>query len=550
MFTGSLLILLALVTGLGFAGLPWWRRILPGAAPGAGTPGGCGKCGYDVTGLPTFTCPECGSDLREVGIVRRPGGAADGPARPRRAALTLLAALLAWTLAYAVLYAAVGARSYPVNPWDSAGPRVWYGLVDAHLWPYRGKSTHAVTLTPRSGAYSRVTVTEQREARFKGWRNAPVVNWTGDSPATGLTRFDVTLQLDKLDGKTATMELNPRTLAWQYPDPDPTNPGQTCSGPGPIDADEMLRWMVTNGVDQPSPAIREESEALVDLVRRSGSSGTVGGAAWATGRLERIAAAQRDAAPYGGSAYVFTATRGTAQDSYGPGWSIYWLSIPFGLGLYTYGANWIITRHRRRTRPAGGGATAGAGMPADEHAPPSAAAARRDATRGSRTLTILFTDLKDYTARSASASRETLRAMLHKNKDIVEPSASRHGGSVIKTIGDAYLLTFESATDAVLCGMEMQRAAAAYNATVAHEQQLEYRIAVCTGEVTLDDGDVFGTPVNVAARVQALAEPGDVYFTESTLHAINAAEVRHEELGSRELKGVPLPVRVYRAFKK
>ena len=65
--------------------------------------------------------------------------------------------------------------------------------------------------------------------------------------------------------------------------------------------------------------------------------------------------------------------------------------------------------------------------------------------------------------------------------------------------------------------------------------------------MTLDEGDVFGTPVNVAARVQALAEPGDVYFTESTLHAINAAEVRHEELGSKELKGVPAPVRVYRA---
>src|SRR6185503_20766249 len=123
--------------------------------------------------------------------------------------------------------------------------------------------------------------------------------------------------------------------------------------------------------------------------------------------------AQRDASPYGGTAYAFTATRGTAQDSYGPGWSIYWLSIPFGLGLYTYGANWIITRHRRRTRQAGAEPAREAGLPADDGVPPSAATPlRAGAARGSRTLTILFTDLKDYTARSASASRETQRAML------------------------------------------------------------------------------------------------------------------------------------------
>jgi class 3 adenylate cyclase len=165
----------------------------------------------------------------------------------------------------------------------------------------------------------------------------------------------------------------------------------------------------------------------------------------------------------------------------------------------------------------------------------------------SRTLTILFTDMKDFTARAAAASRESLLTMLRANKQVVESAVNSRGGTVVKTIGDACLVTFDSATDAVLSGLEIQRAADRHNSAATAGDRLELRIGVSTGEATLTDGDVFGTAVNIAARVQNLAEVGEVYFTESTWHAMNAAEVPNTDLGPRELKGIATPVRVYRA---
>jgi class 3 adenylate cyclase len=511
------LIAVLVVLALGVVGWLWWRR--RGAQ---GEVGRCARCGYEVSGLPTFTCPECGSDLREVGIVRRDAREAGiGPLPLSRDTVRLIAALGGWTALYGAMYAFLGARSYPASPWDTGKRTVEHGLVDAYLWPYRGSSTHSVALEPRSGGYRRVVVTESREARFNGWRNAPQVRWTGDSPNVGLTRFGIVVELETLEGKGATLEVDPTNLSWSFD--DPLKPGTRQSG-GPLDAAAVHGWLLMNGVTLPSPAIADEALAVADLVTASARSGYVGGAPWAVGRLERIAAGHRDRMPAGG--YAFASMRGTAQDAYGPAWSIYWLSIPFGLGVYTYGTNWIFTRHKRRLGLGDDGAPVG---------------------RRSRTLTILFTDLKDYTARTASASREALRGVLRANRHLVEAAVRANGGTIVKAMGDAYLVTFESATDAVLAGVEVQRAAAAHNAGVAESERLAYRIAVCTGEVTLDDGDVFGTPVNVAARVQALAEPGDVVFTESTLHALNAAEVAHEALGARELKGVPAPVNVYRA---
>jgi hypothetical protein len=190
-----------------------WRFLRRKPAASAGSV--CGKCGYDVSGLPTFTCPECGSDLRQVGIVRgAAAGAASIKARvgPVQDAMRLIGVLALWTLVYAALYACIGTGSYPRQPWDSANRPAAYGLVDAYLWPYQGKSDHAVTLEPRSEAYRRVTISEHREARFQGWRNAPQLRWTGDSPNVGLTKFTIEIQLDTLAGKATTMHVDPATL--------------------------------------------------------------------------------------------------------------------------------------------------------------------------------------------------------------------------------------------------------------------------------------------------------------------------------------------------
>lgn len=491
----------------------------------------CGKCGYVVSGLPTFTCPECGSDLRQVGIGRR---RVQTPAASRDLAagnLRLYLILAIWTLVYGALYLFLGARSYPKSQADLDNRPIQYGLIDTYLWPYQGRSTHSVTLTPRSGAYRRLIVTEEREARFRGWKSAPQLAWTGDSPNAGLTKFTMTVQVDTLEGKSATLEIDPASLGWRFENPEA--PGQFLSGNTPLTTEVVWGWMVSNGVTMPSEFVKDEAATVVDLLTRSSKSGHVGGPVWATGRLERITAQQRNGLREAVASYAFEQTKGTASDAYGPAWSIYWLSIPFGLGIYSYGVNWIYWRERKRRRR--------------ERAAQQAVALDGQAARKSKTLTVLFTDLKDYTAHAASTSRDGLLALLKTNRELVERAIRRHGGTIIKTIGDAYLATFESATDGVLAGVDIQKAAAKHNQDAPSGQRMELRIALCTGEVTLLDGDVFGTPVNMASRVQALAQPGEVCFTESTRHAINAPEIPHEAAGKHELKGLPGEVQIYRA---
>jgi class 3 adenylate cyclase len=518
----------------------------------------CGRCGYMVAGLPTFACPECGSDLREVGIVRKGHTATGGShgSRPSMRDTVRFALILgAWTIVYAILYATIGTGSYPRQPWDSANRPVMYGMVDGYLWPYQGKSQHSVTMEPNLGEYRQIVVTEDREAKFQGWRNASELHWTGDSPGTGLTKYSITLRLELKTGKTATMDINPYNHAWSYDDPQ--NPGKTISGIADETKDQyelwraIYGWMMLNDAAVPAEDFKAEPQAVADLIIRSTQQGTVGGnaAPYAIGRLARLVAQQQSQINSQVAAYPFKNIRGTAADTYGPAWSIYWLSIPFGLGLYSYGTNWIWVRYRRRR--------VGKVHPHDEHrrsgshgfdVVPSGAAGQADSSRPrSRTLTIVFTDLKDYTQRTANVPREGMRALLQKNREIVEGVVSATDGVIVKSIGDAYLVTYDSATDAVLAALAIQRAAARYNAAGHPTGKLEYRIALSTGEVTIENGDVFGTPVNVASRVQALAEPGTVYLTESTLHAVNAAEVRVVEIGPREIKGIATPVRLFEA---
>ncbi|HSI36374.1 MAG: adenylate/guanylate cyclase domain-containing protein [Phycisphaerae bacterium] len=544
---------------LTIGGLVWYLKRRRARLPGV-----CGKCGYNVTGIPTFTCPECGSDLREVGIVQGTGGRI----KPSREAVALGVQLGAWTLLYAALYGFLGAHSYPKDQAALEKRKIEYGLIDAYWWPYDGRSKHEVVLKSGSTGFETVTVTERRQASFRGWRHAPVVNWTGNAPPVALDELEITLEIEPyIDPNTPRVATTPlkidaRNLAnvtWAYE--DPTTAGKFLSGSGPLpppatapttapaanapvplDADLINQWIRHNGVMIASNRVRDEAEALYQLILETIKPQQVTSRVPTTGRLEAIVAGQRAnwiALTGDMQGYPFGASRGVAQDQYGPAWSIYWLSIPFGLGVYTYGANWIWARHRKVKRRKRREAAAAA--------PPSKLLGDR---QQSKTLTILFTDLKDYTARTSASPRGELLDMLKANQQIVEVAVRRNRGKIMKTIGDAYLVTFESATDALLAGLQIQQGAVDYNRDAPADRRLEYRVAVCTGEVLFTGGDVFGTPVNMAARVQAVAEPGEVYFTESTFHAINSPDVGTEEVGERELKGIPGAVRLFKAVGK
>src|SRR5205814_3608613 len=128
---------------------------------------------------------------------------------------------------------------------------------------------------------------------------------------------------------------------------------------------------------------------------------------------------------------------------------------------------------------------------------------------------------------------------------VLAPVCRAFRGRRIKQIGGTLLFVFESPTDAVLCAAALLERVARYDAQAPEAEQLRVRAGVHLGEVRLERGDVFGEPVNIAARIDALAGPGEVLFGEAVWLSMNRNEVRAEDFGEHMLKGVPEPVRIF-----
>lgn len=162
------------------------------------------------------------------------------------------------------------------------------------------------------------------------------------------------------------------------------------------------------------------------------------------------------------------------------------------------------------------------------------------------TLTIVFTDIKGFTERTSRSTREENERLLATHSSLLTPIFRAFGGRIVKEIGDAFLVTFESPTMAVLAGTAVQDRLWQHNRALPEGERLEVRVAMNIGEVRLQGGDVFGEPVNIAARVEGIAEAGEVWLTEGVYLAMNKAEVPAEEVGQFELKGIPGKVRLYK----
>ncbi|MBF0545202.1 MAG: adenylate/guanylate cyclase domain-containing protein [Candidatus Riflebacteria bacterium] len=164
----------------------------------------------------------------------------------------------------------------------------------------------------------------------------------------------------------------------------------------------------------------------------------------------------------------------------------------------------------------------------------------------SRVLTIVFTDIKGFTERTANSPRDFSLKIREKHDQLLKPIIKKYEGTLIKTIGDAFLLTFESPTNAVLCALMIQASLYEHNANVPKEEKIEIRIAINTGEVNIVDGDILGEPVNIASRVEGITEGGEIWFTESTYLSMNKSEVPNAFIGEFRLKGIPEVMKVYR----
>ena len=163
----------------------------------------------------------------------------------------------------------------------------------------------------------------------------------------------------------------------------------------------------------------------------------------------------------------------------------------------------------------------------------------------SKTLTIMFIDLVGYTSKTQTLTREQFHQLHDLFDDIAKKTIQKFQGKIVKKIGDAYLFYFESPTDAVHCGVDLQKKFQDYNES--HKQNpLSIRVALDQGEVIIREGDVYGSSVNLASRIESITPANHIYFSEAVQDAMNKNEIPYMDMGYHEFKGFSEPRRVFR----
>src|SRR3989442_14028766 len=157
----------------------------------------------------------------------------------------------------------------------------------------------------------------------------------------------------------------------------------------------------------------------------------------------------------------------------------------------------------------------------------------------------MFTDMVDYTTMSEKNEALAL-TLLEEHRQLLRPVFARHGGREVKTIGDGFLVEFPSALEAVRSALEIQQLMCKRNQSVPSERKMLLRVAVHLGDVEHRDGDVYGDAVNIASRIQSLADPGGICITQQVFdHVRNNEESRTVALGQNQLKNVQITTEVY-----
>lgn len=158
----------------------------------------------------------------------------------------------------------------------------------------------------------------------------------------------------------------------------------------------------------------------------------------------------------------------------------------------------------------------------------------------------MFTDMVGYTALGQRNESLSL-ALADEQRKLIRPILARHSGREVKIIGDAFFVEFSSALDAIRCAYDVQRATREYNFSLPEERRIHLRVGIHLGDVVESAGDISGDAVNVASRIEALAEDGGVCFTRQVYdHIQNKFELSLTNLGYKPLKNVTNPVEVYK----
>ena len=164
-----------------------------------------------------------------------------------------------------------------------------------------------------------------------------------------------------------------------------------------------------------------------------------------------------------------------------------------------------------------------------------------------RLAAILAADVVGYSRLMGADEEGTLERLKALRRELLDPKIAEHHGRIVKTTGDGLLVEFASVVDAVRCAVEVQQAMPERNTSVAADSRIELRIGINLGDVIVEGDDLYGDGVNIAARIEALADAGGVFVSNTVHdHVRDRLPFVFEDLGKQQVKNITRPVRIYR----
>jgi adenylate cyclase len=164
-----------------------------------------------------------------------------------------------------------------------------------------------------------------------------------------------------------------------------------------------------------------------------------------------------------------------------------------------------------------------------------------------RLTAVLAADVAGYSRLMGRDEEGTLARLKAVRKALVDPSIAEHRGRIVKTTGDGMLVEFASAVDAARSAIDVQRGMTEQNEGASQDRRIEFRIGIHVGDIIIDDNDIFGDGVNIAARLENIAEPGGICMSDDAYRQIRGkVDIAFEDMGSQTLKNIAEPMRVWR----
>src|SRR5438477_10109144 len=164
-----------------------------------------------------------------------------------------------------------------------------------------------------------------------------------------------------------------------------------------------------------------------------------------------------------------------------------------------------------------------------------------------RLAAILAADVAGYSRLMGADEEGTLAALKAHRRAVLDPKITEHRGRIVKTTGDGLLVEFASVVDAVRCAVDIQRQMAERNANVPADGRIEFRVGINIGDIIIDDKDIYGDGVNIAARLEGLAAPGGICISRVVRDQVrDKLDFSFEDMGEQQVKNITRPIRTHR----